>query len=88
MKFLEQQFQNLSFGTLADLTTSRFNKLHDWLDTLDDEDLRHFYSQREQIRSENNETASLQAFYRLEAAKRLLDQVISTKKSFIICLLP
>ena len=75
MKFLDQQFQNLSFGTLADLTTARFNKLHDQLDTFDDEEIQKFYSKRERIRAENKETASLQTLYRLEAAQRLLDQV-------------
>ena len=75
MKFLDQQFQNLSFGTLADLTTARFNKLHDQLDTFDDEEIQKFYSERERIRAENNETASVQTLYRLEAAQRLLDQV-------------
>ena len=75
MKFLEDQFQNLSFGTLADLTTARFNKLHDQLDTFDDEEIKKFYSERERIRAENKETSSVQTLYRLEAAQRLLDQV-------------
>ena len=74
-KFLEERFQNLSFGTLADLTTASFNKLHERLDEFDDEELRKFYSQREKTRAENNDTASTQALYRLEAAQRLLDQV-------------
>ena len=79
MKFLEERFQNLSFGTLADLTTARFNKLHERLDTFDNDELQKFYSKREKTRVENNDTASVQAQFRLEAAQRLLDQVYSNK---------
>ena len=74
-KFLDERFQNLSFGTLADLTTARFNKLHERLNAFDDGELRKFHSEREKTRAENNDTASNQAIYRLEAAQRLLDQV-------------
>ena len=79
MKFLDERFQNLSFGTLADLTTARFNKLHERLDAFDNDQLQKFYSKREQTRTENNDTASAQALYRLEAAQRLLDQVYSNE---------
>ena len=37
MKFLDERFQNLSFGALADLTTARFNKLHERLDAFDND---------------------------------------------------
>ena len=77
MKFLDERFQNLSFGTLADLTTARFNKLHERLDAFDNDELQKFYSKREKTRVENNDTATTQALYRLEAAQRLLDQVYS-----------
>ena len=79
MKFLEERFQNLSFGTLADLTTARFNKLHEQLETFDNDELQKFYSKREKTRVKNNDTAAVQAQYRLEAAQRLLDQVYSNK---------
>ena len=77
MKFLEEQFQNLAFGTLADLTTARFNKLHEWVDTVDDDKLIELYGQRNQTRRQNNETGAIQEVFRLEAARRLLNQVRS-----------
>ena len=77
MKFLEEQFQNLAFGTLADLTTARFNKLHEWVDTVDDDKLIELYGQRNQTRRQNNETGAVQEVFRLEAARRLLNQVRS-----------
>ena len=77
MKFLEEQFQNLTFGTLADLTTARFNKLHEWVDTVDDDKLIELYGQRNQTRRQNNETGAIQEVFRLEAARRLLNQVRS-----------
>lgn len=77
MKFLEEQFQNLTFGTLADLTTARFNKLHEWVDTVDDDKLIELYGQRNQTRRQNNETGAVQEVFRLEAARRLLNQVRS-----------
>lgn len=80
MKFLEEQFQNLGFGTLADLTTARFNKLHEWLDTVNDDKLLEVYGKRNQTRRQNNETGAVQEVFRLEASKRLLDQV---KSNFI-----
>ena len=75
MKFLEEKFQNLSFGTLADLTTARLNKMHEWLDTMEDGQLTEFYSKRQQIRRQNNETATIQEEFRLEAARRMLNEV-------------
>lgn len=75
MKFLEEKFQNLSFGTLADLTTARFNKMHEWLDTMEDGQLSEFYSKRQQIRRQNIETATIQEEFRLEAARRMLNEV-------------
>ena len=77
MKFLEEQFQNLTFGTLADLTTARFNKLHEWVDTVDDDKLIELYGQRNQTRRQNNEFGAVQEVFRLEAARRLLNQVSS-----------
>ena len=77
MKFLEEQFQNLTFGTLADLTTARFNKLHEWVDTVEDDKLLESYGQRIETRKQNNETGAAQEVFRLEAARRLLDQVRS-----------
>ena len=77
MKFLEEQFQNLAFGTLADLTTARYNKLHAWLDTVEDDKLLESYGQRNETRKQNNETGAIQEVFRLEAARRLLDQVRS-----------
>ena len=75
MKFLEEQFKNLSFGTLADLTKARFNKLHESLDEIEDEQLCSFYSCRESVRTENREKESVQEDFRQQAAERLLQQV-------------
>ena len=75
MKFLEEEFKNLSFGTLADLTSARFNKLHETLDTVGDDQLCEFYSSRHSVRAENRETATAQDVFRQKAAERLLQQV-------------
>ena len=75
MKFLEEHFKTLSFGTLADLTTARFNKIHESVDCMADEMLQKFYADRSKTRAENIEKASVQENHRYESQKRLLDQV-------------
>ena len=77
MKYLEESLDNLSFGTLANLTCARFNKIDEHLESWTDEELNIYHRNRQQYRDEQSETAKRQAEYRQQAEVQKLTEVYS-----------
>ena len=77
MKYLEESLDNLSFGTLANLTVARFNKIDEHLESWTDEELNIYHRHRQQYRDEQSETAQRQAEYRQQAEVQKLTEVYS-----------
>ena len=75
MKYLEESLDNLSFGTLANLTVARFNKIDENLEFWTDEQLNIYHQKRQQYRDEQSETAQRQAEYRQQAELQKLTEV-------------
>ena len=76
MKHLEESLDNLSFGTLANLTTARFNRIDEHLELWNDEKLSQYHQNRHQYRTEQSNDANIQAEYRQQAEVRKLTEVI------------
>ncbi len=73
MKWNEQEFTNLGFGTLAHLTKAKYNKLHSFLPMISDDDLKQYYASRDEIQDElRNEVAVQKEFQKQVAEKKLL----------------
>ena len=75
MKNLEESLDNLSFGTLANLTVARFNKIDEHLDFWTDDQLDLYHRNRQQYRDEQTDTANRQAEYRQQAEVQKLTEV-------------
>ena len=72
MKHLEVTFTNLTFGNLADLTVSKFNKVHEKLDFWSDDELVAYQRMHQNVREEHHREEEEQAHFRLQEAERQL----------------
>ena len=77
MKYLEEYLDNLSFGTLANMTVARFNKIDEHLESWTDEQLNEYHQNRQQYRNEQSHTANRQAEFRQQAEVQKLTEVYS-----------
>ena len=75
MKYLEEYLDNLSFGTLANMTVARFNKIDEHLESWTDEQLNEYHQNRQQYRNEQSYTANRQAEFRQQAEVQKLTEV-------------
>jgi len=75
MKYLEESLDNLSFGTLANLTVARFNKIDENLDFWTDQQLTEYHQTRKQYRDAQSDVANRQAEFRQQAEVQKLTEV-------------
>ena len=75
MKYIEESLDNLSFGTLANFTVARFNRIDEHLELWSDEELNDYHKNRHQFREEQANDAQLQAEFRQQAEVRKLTEV-------------
>ena len=87
MKYLEESLDNLSFGTLANLTVARFNKIDEHLELWTDEQMNEYHQKQQQYRNEQLNTANCQAEFRQQAEVQKLTDVCPQKNLKLILIL-